>query len=464
MFLVNQRVPLTKDALISDSGCHVTYGDLQEDSLRFSRSVDKRCFMIIVADNAVDTFRFYIAAMSGNCVPLLLEPNIFPDYLRNYITRYRPRYIWAPVSWETVLEEAGSVVHRGEAHILVRTEMDPYPMHPDLALLLTTSGSTGNPKVVRLSHRNLEENAHAIVEELQMNADDRGVTTLPMNYTYGMAILHMHLYAGATLLVTSRRVIDPKFREFIYAEKLTNFQGVPYIHEMMDRMNFYQDPPENLRFVTMGGGKAPEAFQSKLNRLFAQKGIRFFALYGQTEGTTMLTKLPEGCVMNPPDCIGVACYGMHAETHPETGELIFRGSSVCLGFAYGWEDLNRGDDNQGILYTGDLARIDQQGRIYLLGRLKRIVKMAGKRINMDDVETLVQQSFPGTRCACSGTDDHLHIFITGSTPAREIKLLVSTRLHVSHLSMEIFRISEIPRTDRGKIDYQKMERERGLPH
>lgn len=458
MFLVPENVNLKKDALIGDDGVRISYAQLEADAARFAESIRQRCFVIILADNSVDTIRFYLSCMTQRCVPLLLEPNLYPDYLEDYVKRYLPRYLWAPEAWLPTVEPWGSVVFHAGGHVLVQTAHAIYPMDANLALLLTTSGSTGNPKAVRLSRRNLEENATAIVEAMRILPDDRSVTSLPINYTYGMAIVHMHLRAGASLLITSRKVIDPQFRAFLYRENITNFQGVPYIHEMMDRLNFYNDPPQGLRFVSMGGGKAPEAFQDKLNALFARKGIRFYALYGQTEGTTMLTKLPEGKLQNDSDCIGVACRGMEASVDPETGELIFRGTSVCMGFAETWEDLLRGDDNKGILHTGDLARMDSRGYIYLMGRLKRIVKMAGKRLSMDDVETLVCQTYPQVQCACCGADNDLAIFVTEELPERDVKYLVATRLRISHLSLSVIYLAEIPRTERGKTDYGKMQK------
>ena len=458
MFLIPENVDPHKDALVDDCGNRISYARLKEDTTRFAEAIPERCFVIILADNAVDTIRFYLSCMTACCVPLLLEPNLYPSYLNDYVNRYTPQYLWAPVSWAPTLVQWGRITFRTSGHVLVQTDFPIFPMYPNLALLLTTSGSTGNPKAVRLSRRNLEENSDAIVEALCLVPGDRGITTLPINYTYGMAIVHMHLRVGATLLVTSRKLIDPIFQAFLYQEKITNFQGVPYIHEMMDRLQFYRNPPESLRFVSMGGGKAPEAFQTKLNELFAQRGIRFYALYGQTEGTTMLTKLPDEKLQNDPDCIGVACRGMEAYVDEETGELIFRGSSVSLGFAETRDDLCRGDDNHGVLRTGDLARIDDQNRIYLTGRLKRIVNMAGKRLSLDDVETLVQQSFPDVQCACCGSDNNLGIFITGQVSERDIKYQIATRLRISHLSLSVFYVPEIPRTERGKTDYGKMQK------
>lgn len=457
MFLTHEDTPLTKEALVADSGERVTYGDLFEDCVLLDMKLAKRCLLVVLTDHSAETLRFYYAAMSGKRVPLLLDGGICIEFLNRYITRYRPQYVWAPIHYASALAAKGHVLYRSAEHILVSMAEAVYPIHEDLALLLTTSGSTGNPKVVRLSYENLNENACAIVEALGIDQNARGVTIPPMHYTYGMALCHMHFYAGATLLVTNRRVIDKKFHAFIREEGITNIQGVPCIHEMLDRIGFYDDLPPHINLVTMGGGKARVELQEKMNRIFAQKGIRFCALYGQTEGTTMLTRLPEGKAMNEPGCIGVACRGMRAEVSPETGELIFYGSSVSMGYATCAEDLIRGDDNHGVLHTGDLAVMDETGAIYLQGRIRRFVKMAGVRINLDDIEQLVTEEFPQIACACAGKDNDLHLFVTGKPDPTQLKRLVSRKLNVSHILIQVIDCDQLPRKSNGKVDYQELE-------
>lgn len=457
MFLTRKDTLPTKEALVTDSGERVTYGDLFEDSALLDRELVKRCLLIVLTDHSSETLRFYYASMSGKRVPLLLDGGLSIEFLDRYISLYRPRYVWASVRYEPALAAKGHVLYRSPEHILVDTAEAVYPMHENLALLLTTSGSTGNPKVVRLSYENLNENACAIVEALGIDQNARGVTIPPMHYTYGMALCHMHFYAGATLLVTNYRVIDKRFHSFIRKEGITNIQGVPFIHEMLDRIGFYDDLPPQINLVTMGGGKAREDLQQKMNCIFEQKGILFCALYGQTEGTTMLTRLPEGKKMNEPGCIGVACRGMRAEVSPETGELIFYGSSVSLGYATCAEDLIRGDDNHGVLHTGDLAVMDEKGAIYLQGRIRRFIKMAGVRINLDDIEQLVTGGFPQIACACSGKDNDLHIFVTGKPDPTQIKRLVARKLNVSHILIQVIDCDQLPRKSNGKIDYQELE-------
>ena len=458
MRLFPDTVPDGREALVSDTGERVLYGTLKSDCAAFSRSVPERCLVLMLCDNSTEAVRFYVAALYADCVPLLLDENLYPDYLREYCRLYRPRLIWAPTSREALVSPLGRICFRAQGHILVRTEQEDVRLHPELALLLTTSGSTGNPKVVRLSRRNITENTKAIIDAIRLDESARGVTTLPMNYSYGMAICNMHLFVGATLLVTKRKAMDPLFGDWIRRERITDIQGVPFLYEMLDKLGFFASLPDSLRLATMGGGKARESLQEKMNAVFAERGVRFYALYGQTEGTTMLTKLPDDQEMNDPNCIGVACLGMQARTDPETGELIFTGSSVCMGYAEKADDLSRGDENHGLLRTGDLAEIDRSGRIYLVGRLSRFLKMSGVRVNLDDIENLALRTLSEGECACCGRDNDLHLFVSGPCDPSEIKRVIFRAARISATMLSVHRIGRLPRQANGKVDYQQLNR------
>lgn len=459
MLLLSETVNESKTALISSEGQRVTYGELRVDILHMRESIPERCLMVIVCDNSVATIRFYLAAVAADCVPLLLGTDLYEEYLKNYIHLYQPQFIWMSKSKRKDASNWGRLCYETEQHILIDTGIPKGPMYEELAILLTTSGSTGNPKTVRISNKNIRENTKAIINALQLEENAIGVTILPMNYTYGMAICNMHMIMGATLIVTDYKVMDPRFLELVRNENITNIQGVPFVHEMLNRLGFYDDIMDSINLVTMGGGRAKAELHEKMNRVFAGKKIRFCAVYGQTEGTTMLTKLPDGKMMNDTECIGTACLGMEAWTDPDTGELIFQGSSVCLGYAEKKEDLALGDVNHGILRTGDLADIDEKGKIYLRGRIRRFIKMAGIRVNLDDIENLVRKNIEGIECACCGSDDHMHVYVTQPNLSNTIKKLISGQIPVSGIMLSVRYIPEILHNSNGKIDYQKMETE-----
>lgn len=455
MLFASAQVPDSKEALVDEAGSRVTYGDLARACSDFSAVFSPRTLFILVMDRSIEAISFYYALMSNDCVPLLLGEENNAAFIRRYAALYQPDYIWLPHAVKEALDLPGTPLWESDCHTLVKTGYPHVELHPDLGILLTTSGSTGNPKTVRLSKNNLRENALAYVDAVKMSGNERGVTTLPVNYTYGMAICHTHFISGSTLLITERKIIDPEFRFFIVREGVTNLQGVPFFHSMLDRVGFYEQLPQSLRFITMGGSRAEEKLQQKINRITEERGIRFYALYGQTEGTTILTKLPEGQNHNEPGCVGIPCYGMRA-CLGEDGELIFQGSSVCMGYADDRGSLLRGDDNEGILHTGDLAEIDSSGRIYLKGRKKRIVKVLGVRVSLDDIESFVNHRFQ-VACACAGADDDIHLYTEGELEPLSVRKAIAEQFGISALVISVESPGILPRNNKGKIEYAKLQ-------
>ena len=297
----------------------------------------------------------------------------------------------------------------------------------------------------------------ASVDALNLQKSDKGILTLPMSYTYGMTICHMAFFTGATLLVTEKAIISHEYEEFLIREQVTLLHGVPYVYEIFDRIGFMDRLPDSLRAMTMGGGRAKEELHLKMNQIVKEKDISLYALYGQTEGTCILTKLLDAKKNNEPGCIGVACLGMKAYLG-EGDELVFEGNSVSLGYADGWKDLCRGDDNNGVLFTGDIARIDEEGQIYLCGRKKRFLKLLGKRISLDDIEKNLEDEL-NLECACAGNDAGIKIYIKKGScvETKELKKHIAHRYTISVSLICINCIDEIPRNSQGKIDYGKLE-------
>ena len=165
-------------------------------------------------------------------------------------------------------------------------------LHPDLALLLVTSGSTGSTKLVRLSHRNLRANSEAIIDYLAITPDDRAITSLPVHYSYGFSVVASHLEAGASLVVTEHSVADPCFWTLANEHEVTSFAGVPYSYDLIERGGFLDQLPGSLRTVTQAGGPLPAAKVVEWSERGRANGFDFYVMYGQTEATARMGYLP----------------------------------------------------------------------------------------------------------------------------------------------------------------------------
>ena len=272
--------------------------------------------------------------------------------------------------------------------------------------------------MVRQSYNNILSNTESIVEYLNLDSTERPITTLPMNYTYGLSIINSHLYAGATILLTENTLIQKEFWNFFKTEQATSFGGVPYTYEMLKKLRFSRMNLPSLRYMTQAGGKlSPE-----LHKEFAQdcidKNRKFIVMYGQTEATARMAYLPSEYALKKYGSMGIAIPGGSFSLIDDngneitedniTGELIYKGANVTLGYAESRSDLIKGDENHGVLLTGDMAKRDKDGFYYIVGRKKRFLKMFGKRVNLDEVERIIKSEYSFLDCACDGTDDNMY--------------------------------------------------------
>ena len=255
MLLLSETVNERKTALISSEGQRVTYGELRVDILHMKESIPERCLMVIVCDNSVATIRFYLAAVAADCVPLLLGNDLYEEYLKNYIHLYQPQFIWMSKAKLKAASDWGRLCYETEQHILIDTGIPKDPMYEELAILLTTSGSTGNPKTVRISKKNIRENTKAIINALQLEENAIGVTILPMNYTYGLSVINSHLLVGATILMTDESYAQKKFWDFFKSQGATSIVGVPFTYEILKKLRFFRMELPTLRYMTQAGGK-----------------------------------------------------------------------------------------------------------------------------------------------------------------------------------------------------------------
>ena len=451
---------------ISDTGVTLKYGDLDEFFSRFTTVAEERSLGFILCENIPGVLVAYLAALRGWAVPVLLDARIEPAMLQSLIDAYQPAWVLLPntvgPAVRKVLGETDVLMDELDCQLLGRVGVTSPPLHPDLAVLLTTSGSTGSPKMVRQTYGNLLTNAHSIMEYLCLSEDDRPITTLPMNYTYGLSVIQSHSLVGATILMTTRGVLEPEFWDFFKKERATSFYGVPYTYQLLDKMNIADMSLPSLRTMTQAGGKLSNDLHRKFAQWAKDTDRRFYVMYGQCEATARMGFLPWQRSLDKIGSIGIAIPGgtFHLEDEAgelvldpgQVGELCYRGPNVALGYATCAADLALPDQMLGRLHTGDLAKRDEEGYYYIVGRKNRDVSLMGNRINLDDAEQLLAARFPEGDFACIGDDKHLTIYTAGF----DAELAEEYLSQVTHLPRSAFRsmpIAEIPRNEVGKVVY-----------
>lgn len=397
-----------------------------------------RSLVLLRCSLTVEAIAAYIALLDAGHVPLLLEADLAPELVERLAAQYRVDAVLDPLG-ELLLREGGT------------------PLHPDLALLLTTSGSTGSPKLVRLSHHGVLANARAIAEALSIDADDRPLLHLPMSYSYGLSVIHSHLVQGACVCLTQRTVTEAGYFDDLAHHAATSIAGVAFHYTALRRLLAKIDAPA-LRTLTQAGGRLDPKLVSFFAEWAAGTGRQFVVMYGQTEAGPRIATLPPEHALAAPDAIGVPLPGIVVHLVDEdgapvadgtAGEMIVESPGVMMGYAHGHADLAEGDVLHGKLATGDLAQRGPDGLLRIVGRRSRILKIYGLRVNIDEVEHALAAL--GHRTICFGSDDSLRILIEGEADAQAVRQQVVDLFSLPPRGIEVRAGPPLARAASGKL-------------
>ncbi|WP_250509658.1 AMP-binding protein [Caballeronia sp. GACF4] len=465
-----------RTALIAEDGRMLTYEALHASIGQLAADLPARQLVFIVGENDLPTVLCYLAALERGAVPLLLSRSIHASTLGALYDAYRPAQVliarnaaWAPPGATLVREMEDYGLYDTKA----KTDGSTPALHADLAMLLATSGSTGSPKLVRLTATNLVANATSIVEYLGLTPDERAITSLPLNYSYGLSVLNSHLRAGASVVLTNRSLMDAAFWRTLNAYGATSLAGVPYSYDMLLRLRLARIDMPSVRTLTQAGGRMRPEKLRDVAQICEKRGIRFFAMYGQTEATARIAYLTPADAALKPASIGQAIPGGRLsleradgsviETAGETGELIYAGANVSMGYAECAADFALPDVNRGTLRTGDLAHFDEDGAFFIEGRLHRFLKVFGIRVSLDAVEQLAAEL--GFECAANGTDERLVIHAVApdshsnseAAPsvawAQSLRSELAQRIGVHASAIVVKPLAALPRLPAGKVDH-----------
>lgn len=458
-----------RTAVIDEEGLTLAYADLYEFSDIIKERLPARSLVFSFCHNGAGSIAGYFGFLCNQIVPVLLDMHIEDELAKNLMAIYQPSYIYIPTSMK---EKYGTFecVHEQYNYCLLKTNYGiKHKLYPELALLLTTSGSTGSPKLVRQSYRNIQSNAESIAQYLELDKAERPITTLPMNYTYGLSIINSHLLVGATILTTNKSFMQKGFWEFFKKEQASSFGGVPYTYEILKKLRIFRMDLPSLRTMTQAGGKLPPQLHKEFAEYAKAQKKHFVVMYGQTEATARMAYLPPEKALEKYGSMGIAIPGgkftlVDVNEKPITeaditGELIYEGPNVTLGYAEQIADLEKGDERQGRLVTGDMAKMDQDGYFYIVGRKKRFLKIYGNRVNLDETERMLKAQFKDYEFACAGTDEQLYVFASsgmGLEPTT-VKEYLSAKTGINHKAFTIQFLDEIPKNEAGKTLYAKLE-------
>lgn len=450
-------------ALVDDLGRQILYCELFYKIDKISKLFKERSLTIFLTNNSIDSVVIYLSLLQSGSVPILIDSSISNQFIQGLIKSYNPDYIVSLRKNEFNFYDFKISELTINFNLYSSKNTKNEIKNKDLGLLLTTSGSTGSPKLVRLTYNNILENTKSICKYLGISNNDRAITSLPMNYSFGLSVIQTHLFVGASVLVTSKSIVEKDFWNLVVEYDVTFFSGVPFTYEVLEKIKFRNKELNNLKYLVQAGGKLNVNLIETFAKDSFEKNRKFFVMYGQTEATARMSYMPYENCLNKLGSIGIAIPNGNFTIIDDdnniinesntTGELVYKGPNVSLGYAESRKDLDLGDQNKGKLFTGDLAMKDEDGYFYIVGRKKRFVKLFGNRTNLDDIEQFIK--LDNIDCACSGTDDNLIVYITDSSiDIIELKKYISVKLKIHHSVIKIKYIDDIPKNTSGKINYQ----------
>ena len=451
-------------SVITTDNIKYSYKDLSENSALVANYIPTRSLIFCFCRNTIGSLLGYLSFITNNVVPVMLDIGLDIGLLDELKNKYNPEYVWIPndyhipdSNWQKITDILDYSLYRTNT---VFTTI----LHKDLALLLSTSGSTGSPKLVKLTYENIYANASSIAEYLSIDENERPITSLPMYYSFGLSIINSHLLKGATLLLTNNSLIEKDFWTFFKDYKATSISGIPYTFEILKKLRFMNMDSPYLKTITQAGGKLNENLNREFSEFAQKTGKRFFVMYGQTEATARMSYLPSKYSISKLGSMGIAIPGGEFSLIDENGkliteenkegELVYKGKNVSMGYAECAEDLAKDDENKGVLITGDMAKRDGDGFYYIVGRKKRFLKLYGNRVNLDEMERMIKNIIPD--CACVGTDEKMIIYIMDAQRTNEVRQFVSHKTGINPQGFDVRWIEHITKNASGKTIYSEL--------
>ena len=451
------RLPFVPDGIAdrpavmdSSTGEWVSYGELATRARKWAtRTLGARGLVFHYINNSVDDVAALLGAIAAGHAVALFDPKLAETARTALEQRYSP---------EWVIEQG--IARNGR----FSSDLQPGSPNPALTLLLSTSGSTGSPKLVRLSAEALQANAEGIAEVLHITGDDVAAGYLPLHYSYGLSVLLSHLCRGARILLTNDGLTDRAFWPALRSAQVTHMPGVPFHFQIMAKLGFARLGLTSLRTLSQAGGNLDVETRRNAHAFMSASGGRFFVLYGQTEAAPRMTTLQHDEFKDAETSVGTALPGCRIEILNSdasgVGEVVFHGPNVMLGYANERADLALGNEQHGQLRTGDIGHLDDAGRLFITGRVKRFAKVYGLRVNLDELESAAGTVAPA---AIVQNGEGVRIYLATSEAdyghkAQALQDHLLERFTLPRAALDFVRIDAIPTTERGKIDYATLGR------
>lgn len=423
-YLFDTSQHLDKDFVLGSQES-ISFKELHGNSLKIAsflkENVGEGNNIILISPNNVFFITAYLGILkSGNtCVPLNFAVE---QETLDFISKTTAcKTVFIAKSIRLKLNFAADIQCVDESNLSDMVQVQnilEFPMHFDdntIAEIIFTSGSTGTPKGVMITHGNIISNTGSIVEYLELTQKDTMCVVLPFFYCYGLSLLHTHLRVGGSIVLNNTFIFLGSVINDLINYKCTGFAGVPsHFQILLKKSKTFKDTEfSDLRYVTQAGGKLHDVFINDFVASFPN--VPFFVMYGQTEATSRLSYLPPPMLQKKIGSAGKAIPGVTFKVVDkegrtvgvnQEGELLASGNNVMLGY-YKDPESTKDALKEGWLYTGDIAKMDRDGYIYIMARKKEIIKVGGKRVSPKEIEEVVLSAPEVVDCTIVGVEDDI---------------------------------------------------------
>lgn len=442
----------------------------------------------ILLENSINYIICYFGIMKTGAVAVALNNEITPSNLQFFLNNSESSALITNNRFSSILTALENI--QSLKFILAEDKLTPSPkmttyylsdilktgnsnrpkintISIDLAAIVYTSGSTGEPKGVMLSHQNLTENTISISQYLQLSSNDRIMVVLPFYYIYGSSLLTTHFHCGGSVVIDNRFVFPNVIISTMEKTQVTGFAGVPSTFNILLNKSIIKDKKiASLRYVTQAGGAMAPSMQLQVAELFSP--AKLFVMYGTTEAAPRLTYLHPDMLFQKLGSIGKAIPNVEVlvvnnEGKPvapgQTGEIAARGSNIMMGY---WKDTKSTNAviRDGLYYTGDLGKTDSEGYIYVVGRTKDMIKVGGNRVSAKEIEEALISLPEVSEAAVIGVPDTILgeaikafiVFKTNFNPdIFDIRKRLASLLGQYKIPKQFVIRNELPKNESGKI-------------
>lgn len=391
----------------------------------------KKVFLLFSYDYFETIFLYSSLLVSENII-ILIDFINDKNYLQLIIKKYKPNYIILPNKKILNFKIPGKKIYslkKTDIYEVVSNKKISYNITNKL--LLSTSGTTGSPKMVKLSDENLLSNAKSICAYLKITKNDSCITTLSPSYSYGLSIINTHLLKGGKIFINQLNITNHKFWRLIISNKISSISLVPDQLEILAKYSFFNKNLNSIKYMTSAGGKLKENVISFLKKYCEKKGILFYVMYGQTEASPRIsyyklnkTNLRHNCIGKPIKKGKLMISGKN-----KIGEIVYSGPNIFLGYAEDYLDLKKKASIKKKLNTGDIGYKDQNGYFYVVERKKRIAKISGLRISLDHLEEIFRNKKIMINCYLA--NDKIKIYIKNMKFKKNVKSYLINKLHLN---------------------------------